>query len=125
MYTDQYSLTHDLKPYQVDGLAFLLYLRNNGIGGILGDEMGLGKTVQTLSLFQHVKENEAAQSSPSLVICPLSVLNTWMSEAKKWTPGLNLMKYHGPKSERDKTKAFITSSKKVSSLPPLSSWLIK
>ncbi|PLN86017.1 Clavaminate synthase-like protein [Aspergillus taichungensis] len=51
------GLRGQLKPYQLDGLSFLLYLRENGIGGILGDEMGLGKTIQTLALFQHIKEN--------------------------------------------------------------------
>lgn len=93
-----------------------MYLRKNGIGGILGDEMGLGKTVQTLSLFQFVKESEAPQTAPSLVICPLSVLETWVSEAAKWTPGLKLIKYHGPPGERVKIKALIASGKKVS--PP-------
>ncbi|KAL5338644.1 hypothetical protein BJX70DRAFT_388516 [Aspergillus crustosus] len=48
-----------LKPYQLEGLSWLLYLRNNGIGGILADDMGLGKTLQTLSLFQYLKDHEA------------------------------------------------------------------
>ncbi|KAI9368473.1 hypothetical protein BJX61DRAFT_537242 [Aspergillus egyptiacus] len=47
-----------LKPYQLEGLSWLLSLRNNGVGGILGDDMGLGKTLQTLSVFQHVLDSE-------------------------------------------------------------------
>jgi SWI/SNF-related matrix-associated actin-dependent regulator of chromatin subfamily A member 5 len=47
-----------MKPYQLSGLSFMMYLYQNGLSGILGDEMGLGKTLQTLSLIQHLKENE-------------------------------------------------------------------
>lgn len=47
-----------MKPYQLSGLSFMMYLHHNGLSGILGDEMGLGKTLQTLSLIQYLKENE-------------------------------------------------------------------
>ena len=36
-----------MKQYQLHGLSFLVWLYENGMGGILGDEMGLGKTLQT------------------------------------------------------------------------------
>ncbi|KAL3495308.1 hypothetical protein BJX62DRAFT_246050 [Aspergillus germanicus] len=52
------SLRANLKQYQLEGFSWLLYLKNNGVGGILGDDMGLGKTLQTLSLFQHMKDYE-------------------------------------------------------------------
>lgn len=47
--TEQPSLitNGEMKQYQLKGLSFLLWLYENGIGGILGDEMGLGKTLQT------------------------------------------------------------------------------
>ncbi|KAG2420162.1 hypothetical protein HFD88_004962 [Aspergillus terreus] len=96
-----------LKPYQLEGLSFLLYLRENGIGGILGDEMGLGKTLQTLALFQAIKEaddNLNDGNAPFLVVCPLSVLETWVAEVSKWTPELSVMKYHGSAAERDGMK---------------------
>ncbi len=36
-----------MKPYQIEGVAFLISLHDTGmLGGILGDEMGLGKTMQ-------------------------------------------------------------------------------
>ena len=78
-----------MKPYQLDGLSFLVYLHNNGFSGILSDEMGLGKTLQTLSLFQHLEEQDrnasvvSEETRPYLVICPLSVLNSWVNEAQK------------------------------------------
>lgn len=96
-----------MKPYQLAGLSFMLFLHRNGLSGILGDEMGLGKTLQTLSLIQYLKENEpksGRQLRPFLVICPLSVLSSWMAESKKWTPGLKVLRFHGPVKERDRLK---------------------
>lgn len=98
-----------MKPYQLSGLSFLLYLHRNGLSGILGDEMGLGKTLQTLSLFQYLKEHEPASSSgretrPFLVVCPLSVLSSWMTEARRWTPDLKVLRFHGPMAERNHLK---------------------
>ena len=47
--TSQPSLIKNgqMKEYQLRGLSFLIWLYENGVGGILGDEMGLGKTLQT------------------------------------------------------------------------------
>ncbi|KAL8821594.1 MAG: hypothetical protein Q9223_000383 [Gallowayella weberi] len=97
-----------MKPYQLSGLSFLVYLHRNGLSGILGDEMGLGKTLQTLSLIQYLKEQHrssvGAENRPSLVVCPLSVLSSWMAEARRWAPGLKVLRYHGPVQERDRLK---------------------
>ncbi|KAL8996856.1 MAG: hypothetical protein Q9169_003758 [Polycauliona sp. 2 TL-2023] len=101
-----------MKPYQLSGLSFLVYLHNNGLSGILGDEMGLGKTLQTLALIQHLKERRhpsaVAQNRPSLVVCPLSVLSSWMAESRKWAPGIKILRYHGPVHERDRLKRIAT-----------------
>ena len=98
-----------MKPYQLSGLSFLVYLQKNGLSGILGDEMGLGKTLQTLSLFQYLKENRGPTKAgdiarPSLVVCPLSVLSSWMAESRRWTPGLKVLRFHGPAHERNRLK---------------------
>ncbi|KAL8831090.1 MAG: hypothetical protein Q9170_005440 [Blastenia crenularia] len=97
-----------MKPYQLSGLSFLVYLHRNGLSGILGDEMGLGKTLQTLSLIQYLKENRKlntiSEQRPSLVVCPLSVLSSWIAEARKWAPGLKVLRFHGPLHERDRMK---------------------
>ncbi|KAE9971927.1 hypothetical protein EG328_005299 [Venturia inaequalis] len=94
-----------VKPYQLRGLEFLVHLYRNGMSGILGDEMGLGKTLQTLSLFQFIKNEDArnglaGEARPFLVVCPLSVLSNWVAEARKFTPGLKVLRFHGPISER-------------------------
>ncbi|KAF1965362.1 hypothetical protein BU23DRAFT_546162 [Bimuria novae-zelandiae CBS 107.79] len=104
------GVTATMKAYQLDGLSFLAYLHNNGFSGILSDEMGLGKTLQTLSLFQYLEEQDrkmglvSEESRPYLVICPLSVLNSWVSEAQKWVPELRVLRYHGTSNERDRLK---------------------
>ena len=49
------ALEEVLRPYQKEGAAWLLFLRQNGFGGILADEMGLGKTVQWLALWQAMR----------------------------------------------------------------------
>ncbi|KAJ4296877.1 hypothetical protein N0V90_006925 [Kalmusia sp. IMI 367209] len=104
------GVTASMKPYQLDGLSFLVHLNNNGFSGILSDEMGLGKTLQTLSLFQYLEERDhemgvnSEELRPYLVICPLIVLNSWVNEAQKWVPGLRVLRYHGTPSERDRLK---------------------
>lgn len=101
-----------MKPYQLSGLSFLMWLHHNGLSGILGDEMGLGKTLQTLSLIQYLKENDPKAGTgrlqrPFLIVCPLSVLSSWMAETKKWTPGLKAIRFHGPIAERQRLKKIV------------------
>ncbi|GAB7361681.1 hypothetical protein MBLNU230_g1730t1 [Neophaeotheca triangularis] len=108
--TDQpASVQATMKPYQLQGLSFLVHMYNNGMSAILGDEMGLGKTLQTLSLFAYLKENEpkVGENRPHLVVCPLSVLSSWVNEAKKWTPNMNVIRFHGPKEERERLKLYV------------------
>jgi len=108
--TQPYGVKATMKPYQLRGLSFLVHLYNNGMPGILGDEMGLGKTLQTLSLFQYLKEKDlksgvpAGEARPFLVVCPLSVLSNWVAEARKFTPSLKVLRFHGPTSERAQMK---------------------
>ncbi|KAF2180072.1 ISWI chromatin-remodeling complex ATPase ISW2 [Zopfia rhizophila CBS 207.26] len=104
------GVTATLKRYQLSGLSFLVHLYNNGMSGILGDEMGLGKTLQTLSLFQYLEEQDQKSGTsseelrPYLVVCPLSVLNSWVSEAQRWVPNLKVLRFHGTVNERNRLK---------------------
>lgn len=84
------------------------------MNGILADEMGLGKTIQTLSLFQHVREsnNSTCVNAPFLVICPLSVIDSWVLEASKWVPTLSVLKYNGTQEERTKIKTAIARQRR-------------
>lgn len=90
----------ELRPYQRRGLAWLQFLSKIGLGGCLADDMGLGKTPTTLA---HILSRTG--NKPSLVICPLSVVHNWESEAQKFTPTLNVSVAHG--SNRPSGQALI------------------
>lgn len=87
-----------LRPYQQQGLDWLVFLWKHRLGGILADDMGLGKTLQLLSLVAHAVET--GETRPFLVIAPTSVLSTWRSEAGRFTPGLRVRVVEGTGSRR-------------------------
>jgi SNF2 family DNA or RNA helicase len=60
------GLTATLRPYQLDGVAWLETLRAGGMGGILADDMGLGKTLQVLALLLGAKSAAGALPGPVL-----------------------------------------------------------
>jgi len=88
------GLQVQLRPYQLEGLAWLQYLRAQGLGGILADDMGLGKTAQALA---HVlAEKEAGRlTRPALVVLPTSLLFNWQAEAARMAPSLRVLALHG------------------------------
>lgn len=88
------GLQVQLRPYQLEGLAWLQYLRAQGLGGILADDMGLGKTAQALA---HVlTEKEAGRlNRPALVVLPTSLLFNWQAEAARMAPSLRVLALHG------------------------------
>ncbi|MCA1986339.1 MAG: DEAD/DEAH box helicase, partial [Desulfovibrio sp.] len=91
------KLNASLRPYQVQGLSYLNFLREYGFGGILADEMGLGKTIQTLSFIAHVVET--GQTGPNLIVVPTSVLPNWEREAEKFVPHLKRLTIYGARRE--------------------------
>lgn len=89
------GLQVQLRPYQLEGLAWLQYLRAQHLGGILADDMGLGKTAQALA---HVLlEKQAGRlDRPVLVVVPTSLLFNWQAEARRMAPELRVLNLHGP-----------------------------
>ena len=83
-----------LRPYQTTGVAWLLHLFRNELGGILADEMGLGKTLQALAFLSALR-NERGFSSVSLVVCPASLLENWKREANRFCPDFSTHIHHG------------------------------
>ena len=85
-----------LRPYQLHGVAWLQYLRAQGLAGILADDMGLGKTAQVLA---HVLlEKQAGRlDAPALVVLPTSLLANWQAEAARHAPGLRVLVLQGDK----------------------------
>jgi hypothetical protein len=84
------GLQVELRPYQREGFHFLAYLSTNRFGGILADDMGLGKTVQTLAWLLWLRAQPDFTGVPSLVVCPKSVTDNWLSEGSKFTPELRV-----------------------------------
>ncbi len=83
----------ELRGYQADGLAWMQNLARHGLGGVLADDMGLGKTVQTLA---HLgRQHEAGDGMPSLIVAPTSVIGNWRAEARRFTPFLPVLLWHG------------------------------
>ncbi|GAA5858503.1 hypothetical protein JCM8547_007336 [Rhodosporidiobolus lusitaniae] len=99
-----------LKDYQIHGLSFLAYMAENGMNCILADEMGLGKTLQTLSLIAYLDQHHNYKG-PHLLVCPLSVLGSWMSEIQRWLPRQTAVRYHGPAVERKRLQDEITNGR--------------
>jgi superfamily II DNA or RNA helicase len=88
------SFQATLRPYQARGLAWLDFLREAGLGGILADDMGLGKTVQALALIACEKA-AGRLNSPALVIAPTSLMPNWRREAEKFAPDLKVLVLQG------------------------------
>jgi len=87
----------ELRPYQQQGLSWLFFLSQAGIGGCLADDMGLGKTIQLLALLQLEKTAEDASSrGPALLFAPMSIIDNWRKEAETFTPSLRVHVHHGP-----------------------------
>ena len=84
--------TGTLRPYQIRGYSWLAFLGQWGLGGCLADDMGLGKTIQTLALLQR---DWPSSQKPTLLVCPMSVMNNWQREAANFTPDLPVMIHHG------------------------------
>jgi superfamily II DNA or RNA helicase len=90
------GLTATLRPYQVQGFEWLVFLWQHGLGGILADDMGLGKTLQVLALLSHAVQNPAdapdaaVPGKPFLVVAPTSVVSNWVAEAARFTPNLRV-----------------------------------
>ena len=115
------GFTGTLRGYQREGLGWLTFLREFGLGGVLADDMGLGKTVQVLALLQATRGARKTRSAkgakngkggngraPVLVVAPRSLVYNWIDEAARFTPELAVVEYGGPDREglREQLSAF-------------------
>ncbi|XP_038681651.1 probable helicase CHR10 isoform X2 [Tripterygium wilfordii] len=119
----EFGVTATLKPYQVEGVSWLIRRYQLGANVILGDEMGLGKTLQAIAFLSYLKVS-CVSSGPFVVLCPLSVTDGWVSEMVKFTPKLKVLRYVGDKEQRRSLRRTMYehvterfSSSGVSSLP--------
>jgi hypothetical protein len=84
------DLQAELRPYQVEGQAWLTRSAVWSPGACLADDMGLGKTLQALALLLR-----RAEQGPALVVAPTSVGFNWVREARRFAPSLRARLYRG------------------------------
>lgn len=94
-----------LRPFQVDGVRFLLGQRR----AILGDEMGVGKTVQALL---YARQLSKAQPGRVLVVAPKSARGEWLGQAAEWI-GWRGCDYNGTRRQLDLSADFVVTNYKL------------
>jgi len=111
-----------LRSYQQTGLSWMTFMHQFQFGVCLADDMGLGKTIQILAFLLHQQEKHQEKIheyklqgkckrqkilslGPSLVVCPLSLINNWVQEIEKFAPSLRVYVHHG--NSRVGGKAFV------------------
>jgi len=82
-----------LRPYQEDGLGWLVQMGRLGLGVCLADDMGLGKTIQVLALL--ATRHDELKNVPALIVLPKSLIFNWLSEAQNFAPHLRCMVHQG------------------------------
>lgn len=92
------SITRALKPFQLEGLHWMMQQeKTQWKGGLLGDEMGMGKTIQAVSLIM----SDYPAKRPTLVLAPPVALVQWQNEIQDYTSGkLNVLVYHGNQARK-------------------------
>lgn len=89
------ELPAELRPYQQEGVAFLVERSS----ALLADQMGLGKTVQAVVALQILNLQQGWFRS--LVICPASLRLNWEHELNRWVPRLVVRRVEGNSNERE------------------------
>ena len=86
------DLNAKLYSYQETGFRWLRSMINETGGCVLGDEMGLGKTLQVITVFLSLNRTKTA---PMLVVAPVSLLENWRQECRKFAPSIKTHIHHG------------------------------
>ncbi len=117
-----------LRPYQREGVEWLVQLHHNQLGACLADDMGLGKTLQTIAALLHAKERRAVvvdtekkeepkqgqlqlfapaedtsflKALNALIVLPASLIFNWQEELNRFAPSLTVYRHIGPKRHKD------------------------
>ncbi|MBK9152208.1 MAG: hypothetical protein IPM26_15025 [Saprospiraceae bacterium] len=114
----------ELRPYQIEGAAWMYRHYKEGLGACLADDMGLGKTLQTLAVLTKVKDELKQSSSGSnagggiqldlfqmqyaeersplqaLIVLPASLVFNWENEIRRFAPSLMVCRHIGAKRHK-------------------------
>ena len=96
---DPVGLQATLRDYQKLGVAWLQFLAENQVGGVLADDMGLGKTLQTIAHLV-AEKNAGRLDQPALIVAPTSLMKNWGDEIARFAPGFTVLTLHGPDRHR-------------------------
>ena len=121
-YVPSENLKATLRPYQIEGVKWLIGHQQNGLGACLADDMGLGKTLQTIAVLSHTKDHlkREVQSKPknqqmslfgetifeelnplrALIILPAALIFNWYQELKKFNSTLHITRHIGSKRSK-------------------------
>jgi len=120
-------LKANLRPYQLEGVQWLVQLYSQELGACLADDMGLGKTLQTIAVLLHAKERKAERREEkgsvdsgqqlglfapaedlstlkplqTLIVLPASLVFNWEAEIRKFAPSLQVYRHTGAKRYKD------------------------
>jgi len=88
-----------LRPYQAEGVAWLIFLKKFGMHGALCDDMGLGKTLQaSCAIAEYI--GESSDRIPSLVVAPPTLVENWVMEINRFYPNMSIYGISGTPSRR-------------------------
>ena len=83
----------ELYPYQKQGVDWLSFCVDNGVGTILADDMGLGKTAQIIALCCDTLEKNP--NSKILIVVPNPLLDNWKREFAFFAPSIEPYIHYG------------------------------
>lgn len=82
----------ELRPYQLEGCAWIDFLYRHRFGACLADDMGLGKTLQAIAFIAKcLDERQSTQSAPVLIVLPTSLVFNWTDEFARFAPSLQVV----------------------------------
>ncbi len=67
-------------------------------------------TIQLITLLLHERDKQNISLSPTLLICPMSIVGNWHKELQRFAPSLSVMIHYGP--ERLSDEAFAEEARK-------------
>jgi SNF2 family DNA or RNA helicase len=98
-----------LRPYQLEGVAWLDFIVRLGMGACLADDMGLGKTIQVLAMLL-LQKQRGGSKFPSILVVPASLIANWQAEAQRFAPSLNLFVVHPAECDQEEWLSLLTQS---------------